>query len=129
MLGSLQLPVNDADSHLPPPLHLCQRSVLFYTTQHHTQRLLWRLILAMVASSELHKALSNIGRSKKTPIVLVLVTLLILQRRLANRAKRAFGSQRLSAEQLTDATRQLYVDEPDGSRSLLVPFRGRVDKV
>ena len=80
----------------------------------------------MVAPSKL---LTDVGRSKKTPLIIILALVILLQRRFAERARKAFNLRKLTPEQLKDATRQLYVEESDGSKSLLVPFRGRVERV
>jgi ATP-binding cassette, subfamily D (ALD), peroxisomal long-chain fatty acid import protein len=38
-------------------------------------------------------------------------------------------SKDLSPLELSQALQQLYVEEPDGTRQLLVPFRGNISKV
>lgn len=69
-------------------------------------------------------------RRHRVPLVVVLATLVLLRNRAFKRKKdHSMHADRLSPEDLAKAVQQLYVDEPDGSRSLLVPFRGRVSKV
>ncbi|KLO16094.1 hypothetical protein SCHPADRAFT_823580 [Schizopora paradoxa] len=64
------------------------------------------------------------------PLVVVLAALVLLRNSaFKNKKGDSTHSDRLSPEDLAKAVQQLYVDEPDGSRSLLVPFRGRVSKV
>jgi len=66
----------------------------------------------------------------RVPLVVLLATLVLLRNRAFKRKKvDPLDGDKLSPEDLAKAVQQLYVDEPDGSRSLLVPFRGRVSKV
>jgi ATP-binding cassette subfamily D (ALD) long-chain fatty acid import protein len=68
---------------------------------------------------------------------LVLLSLLILLRSriitgprdLYRTLSRVGFSKNLSPSELTRALQQLYVEEPDGTRQLLVPFRDSISKV
>lgn len=71
------------------------------------------------------------------PHVLVLVSILLLLRGrvitgptdlLRNLSQVRF-SKDLSPSELTEALQQLYVEEPDGTKQLLVPFRNSISKV
>lgn len=79
----------------------------------------------------------------KRPVVLAFLVLLLLRSRTLSLTKGAIttlkeGTQYLSTfqrkrkltkEELTKVLQQVYIDEPDGSQSLLVPYRERVVKV
>jgi len=68
---------------------------------------------------------------------LVLLSLLILLRSriitgprdLFRTLRRVGFSKDLSPSELSQALQQLYVEEPDGTRQLLVPFRDSISKV
>lgn len=68
---------------------------------------------------------------------LVVLSLLILLRSriitgprdLFRTLSRVGFSKDLSPSELSQALQQLYVDEPDGTRQLLVPFRDSISKV
>ena len=68
---------------------------------------------------------------------LVLFSLLLLLRSriitgprdLVRTLSRVGYSKHLSPSELSKALQQLYVEEPDGTRQLLVPFRDSISKV
>lgn len=69
-------------------------------------------------------------------LLLLLATVLLLRRRLLSAPKdvalqlrRATGKERASAEEVEQALQQVYVQEKDGSQTLLVPHRGVISKV
>lgn len=69
-------------------------------------------------------------RDKKLSLIVLLTTLLLLRRRILRRTKNLVSkSSSLSAEELAAATQQVYTNNLDGSKTLLVPFRGRISKV
>ena len=79
----------------------------------------------------------------KRPVVLVFLVLLLLRSRALSLPKDAIASLRrgksyltnfqrrrkLTKEELAKVLQQVYIDEPDGSQTLLVPYRERVVKV
>lgn len=79
----------------------------------------------------------------KRPVVLSFFILLLLRSRTLSLTKGAIATLRegtqylstfqrkrkLTKEELAKALQQVYIDEPDGSQSLLVPYRERVVKV
>lgn len=82
------------------------------------------------------KPLPVLTAQQRTPLLVVLATVLLLRSRLVSVPKNALlalksvaGQGRLSKEELDKAQQQLYVKNEDGTTSLLVPYRGRVSKV
>lgn len=79
------------------------------------------------------KPLRSIPPEARTPLIAVLTALLLIRSRLWKRQRGIKdvlpSSRRLSPEKLAEATQQLYLQEKDGSKTLLVPFRGQVKKV
>ncbi|KDR76478.1 hypothetical protein GALMADRAFT_67361 [Galerina marginata CBS 339.88] len=79
----------------------------------------------------------------RRPVVLAFLVLILLRSRTISLSKDAIESLRkstqyltnlqrqrkLTPEQLAKVLQQVYVDEPDGSQTLLVPYRERVVKV
>ena len=68
-------------------------------------------------------------KDKRVSLILILSTLLLLRRRILRRTKDLVSKSKLSAEELAAAAQQLYVENADGSKTLLIPFRGRIAKV
>ncbi|KAF7795588.1 hypothetical protein EIP86_006751 [Pleurotus ostreatoroseus] len=74
-------------------------------------------------------------RHRKSLIVSLAVVLLLRSRLLKlpqdviKRVLNGKSNHQLSPEELSQALQQVYVDEPDGSKSLLVPYRDGVSKV
>lgn len=68
----------------------------------------------------------------RVPILVALVVVILARSRLAaitELAKAPLLSEKASPEALKQAQQQVYFDEEDGSKTLLIPFRGRVSKV
>ena len=79
----------------------------------------------------------------KRPVVLAFFVLLLLRSRTLSLSKVAIATLRegtqylstfrrkrkLTKEELARVLQQVYIDEPDGSQTLLVPYRERVVKV
>ncbi|PFH47288.1 hypothetical protein AMATHDRAFT_67944 [Amanita thiersii Skay4041] len=74
--------------------------------------------------------------STRRSLLVLFVTFILLRSRLARLpgdiwtklAESARGGRALSPEELTRATQQVYVNEPDGSKTLLVLYRDRLSK-
>lgn len=82
--------------------------------------------------------LRNLPRDPKarSSILVALFTLLLLRGRIADLPKGILARLRsvaarpeVSQEELAQALQQVYIDEPDGSKTLLVPYKGRISKV
>jgi ATP-binding cassette, subfamily D (ALD), peroxisomal long-chain fatty acid import protein len=82
--------------------------------------------------------LSTTLAQHRRPLVVSLAVLLLLRSRLLEIPKEALSkaltqrglTSKLSSEQLTQALQQLYIREPDGSKTLLVPSQnGGISKV
>jgi len=80
----------------------------------------------------------------RRPVVIAFLLLILLRSRTITLSKdvlhglrRAFTSltkvaswkENVGPEELAKVLQQVYIDEPDGSKTLLVPYRGRVVKV
>ena len=72
----------------------------------------------------------------RRPLLLCAVVLLLLRSRLLKIPQEVVTGllnkgavRKLSQEELAQALQQVYVDEADGSKSLLVPYREGVSKV
>jgi ATP-binding cassette, subfamily D (ALD), peroxisomal long-chain fatty acid import protein len=71
------------------------------------------------------------------PHLLVLVSLLLLlrhrvitgPREIVHKLRQVSFKKNLSPSELAQALQQLYVQEPGGTRQLLVPFRNSISKV
>lgn len=79
--------------------------------------------------------LSGAARSRR-PILIALAVVILLRSRLLSLPKDAIRNlrtvaygKRLSEEELTEVLQQVYVDGPDGTRTLLVPYRDRISEV
>ncbi|OJT01704.1 ATP-binding cassette sub-family D member 1 [Trametes pubescens] len=82
--------------------------------------------------------LRNLPRDPKarSSMLVALFTLLLLRGRIADLPKGVLARLRsvaarpdVSQEELAQALQQVYIDEPDGSKTLLVPYKGRISKV
>lgn len=82
--------------------------------------------------------LRNLPRDPKarSSVLVALFTLLLLRGRIADLPKAVLARLRsvaarpeVSQEELAQALQQVYIDEPDGSKTLLVPYKGRISKV
>lgn len=67
--------------------------------------------------------------NSRSSLLVVAATLLLLRSRLISSLPSLDGPRRLSQKELDDAQQQLYFDEPDGSKRLLVPHRGNIAEV
>ncbi|KAI8969432.1 ABC transporter transmembrane region 2-domain-containing protein [Trametes punicea] len=80
--------------------------------------------------------LRGLDPKARRSLLVALFTLLLLRGRIVNLPKRALAKlwnvtsrQEVSQEELAQALQQVYIDEPDGSKTLLVPHRGQISKV
>ena len=71
----------------------------------------------------------------RIPALIALAIILVARRRILEVSKLALSRRpqlqapKATPEELKEAIKQLYVDEADGSKTILVPFRDRVSKV
>ncbi|KAH9918757.1 ABC transporter transmembrane region 2-domain-containing protein [Epithele typhae] len=81
-------------------------------------------------------ALNNLSPKSRRSLLVAFFTLLLLLRNrtlklpgtLLSRLKRVASRNEITQEELAQALQQVYVDEPDGSKTLLVPYQGRISK-
>ncbi|KAI0701934.1 ABC transporter transmembrane region 2-domain-containing protein [Cytidiella melzeri] len=81
--------------------------------------------------------LSAAVSQQRRPLVITFAVLLLLRSRLLELPQEALAKAfarkgsigNLSSEELTQALQQLYVKEPDGSKTLLVPYQYGISKV
>lgn len=74
---------------------------------------------------------------RRRPIVVALATLLILRSRMlelpdeliSKLFSSAASGKQTSPEELARAVQQLYLKQPDGTKTLLVPYQGGISKV
>lgn len=77
----------------------------------------------------------SLQQQTRIPALIVLAIILVARRRILDLSKLALSRRpqlqapKATPEELKEAIKQLYVDEEDGSRTILVPFRDRVSKV
>jgi ATP-binding cassette, subfamily D (ALD), peroxisomal long-chain fatty acid import protein len=75
----------------------------------------------------------NSKNQLRVPILIAVSVLLLARSRITSLAPvsrvNPLLSDKATEQQLKDARQQLYFDEQDGSKTLLLPFRGRVNKV
>ncbi|CAL1709088.1 unnamed protein product [Somion occarium] len=90
----------------------------------------------MSASMLSLRSLSQATRTSRKPTLILFALVLILRSRLLTVPKDALDKlkavayrQPLSSEALNQALQQLYVDEPDGTKTLLVPYGGNISNV
>jgi ATP-binding cassette subfamily D (ALD) long-chain fatty acid import protein len=86
--------------------------------------------------ANLSKPFRSLPPSSRAPLIVLLATILLLRSRLISIPKDALTKlksvaqgKRLSPEELVEALKQIYVNEDDGSKTLLVPYRDSVSKV
>lgn len=78
---------------------------------------------------------TSFQQQTQIPALIALAILLVARRRILDLSKLALSRRpqlqapKATPEELKEAIKQLYVDEEDGSRAVLVPFRDRVSKV
>ncbi|KAI0372061.1 hypothetical protein BV20DRAFT_964772 [Pilatotrama ljubarskyi] len=80
--------------------------------------------------------LSGLDPKARRSLLVALFTLLLLRgkivglpRGVLSRLRNVASRPEVSQEELAQALQQVYVDEPDGSKTLLVPYEGRISKV
>ncbi|KAI0777788.1 ABC transporter transmembrane region 2-domain-containing protein [Trametes elegans] len=80
--------------------------------------------------------LGKLDPKARRSLLVALFTLMLLRGRIADLPKSIFARlrnvtvrQEVSQEELARALQQVYVDEPDGSKTLLVPHKGHISKV
>jgi ATP-binding cassette, subfamily D (ALD), peroxisomal long-chain fatty acid import protein len=75
----------------------------------------------------------NSKNQLRVPILIAVSVILLARSRITSLAHvsrvNPLLSDKATEQQLKDARQQLYFDERDGSKTLLLPFRGRVNKV
>ncbi|KAJ8488005.1 hypothetical protein ONZ51_g3822 [Trametes cubensis] len=79
--------------------------------------------------------LGKLDPKARRSLLVALFTLLLLRGKIADLPRGVFAKlrnvasrQEVSQEELAQALQQVYVDEPDGSKTLLVPHKGRISK-
>lgn len=80
--------------------------------------------------------LKSLNPKTRRSLLVAAFTLLLLRTRIADIPKAAFSKlkkvsirQEVTQEELAQALQQVYVDELDGSKTLLVPYKGYISKV
>ncbi|KAI1798098.1 ABC transporter transmembrane region 2-domain-containing protein [Ganoderma leucocontextum] len=80
--------------------------------------------------------LNSLNPTARRSLLVALFTLLLLRGRIADIPNVAFSKlktvatrQDISQEELAQALQQVYINEPDGSKTLLVPHKGHISKV
>ncbi|TFK47575.1 hypothetical protein OE88DRAFT_1811031 [Heliocybe sulcata] len=92
--------------------------------------------MAPESMSELGKRLQRLSPKSRTPILALLVSILILRSRLIDapglvytRLREAAKGKRPAPEDIEEALQKVYIDEADGSKTLLVPYGKNVNKI
>jgi ATP-binding cassette subfamily D (ALD) long-chain fatty acid import protein len=82
------------------------------------------------------KHISSLRPKQKRPLLTLLFAILLLRSRLITgprdvfiALKKAAGIQNPTSEELEHARQQLYHKNPDGTKNLLVTYRGRISEV
>ena len=80
--------------------------------------------------------LKNLSPKSRQSLLVAFFTLLLLRSRIANiphevvsKLKNVGSRPDVTQEELAQALQQVYVDEADGSKTLLVPHKGHISKV
>ncbi|TBU61179.1 ABC transporter transmembrane region 2-domain-containing protein [Dichomitus squalens] len=80
--------------------------------------------------------LSSLSPNARRSSLVALFTFLLIRSRLVDipkaavsKLKTAASRQDVSQEELAQALQQVYIDEPDGSKTILVPHKGYISKV
>ena len=81
-------------------------------------------------------ALKNLNPRTRRSLLVAAFTLLLLRSRVASIPKAALAKVKnvasrpeISQEELAQALQQVYVDEPDGTKTLFVPHKGSISQV
>lgn len=78
---------------------------------------------------------ASFQQQARVPALIALAIILIVRGQILDLSKRVLSRRpqlqapKATPEELQEAIKQLYVDEEDGSKTILVPFRDRVSKV
>lgn len=78
---------------------------------------------------------ASFQQQARIPALIAVAIILIVRGQILDLSKRALSRRpqlqapKATPEELQEAIKQLYVDEEDGSKTILVPFRDRVSKV
>ena len=80
--------------------------------------------------------LKGLSPKSRRSLLIAFFTLLLLRSRIAkipsaalSKLKHVASRPDVTPEELAQALQQVYVDEPDGSKTLLVPYKGYISKV
>jgi ATP-binding cassette, subfamily D (ALD), peroxisomal long-chain fatty acid import protein len=78
---------------------------------------------------------ASFQQQARIPALIALAIILFARGRILDLSKLAISRRphlqtpKATPEELQEAIKQLYIDEADGSKTILVPFRDRVSKV
>ena len=82
------------------------------------------------------KHINSLDPKQTRPLLTLLFTVLLLRSRLITgprdvftALKKAAGIQKPTPEELEEARRQLYRENPDGTKNLLITYRDRISEV
>ncbi|EPQ53461.1 hypothetical protein GLOTRDRAFT_78457 [Gloeophyllum trabeum ATCC 11539] len=85
---------------------------------------------------ELALRLRALSPKSRTPVLALLVSLLVLRSRVVDvpasvlaKLTESARRKKVTPEDVEDALQRVYVDEPDGSKTLLVPYGDKVNKI
>ncbi len=80
--------------------------------------------------------LNGLSPRTRRSLLVAVFTFLLLRGRIASIPKNVLSKLKTVAvrddvtqEELAQALQQVYVDEPDGSKTLLIPYQGSISKV
>lgn len=80
-------------------------------------------------------AMKNYLVSNRTQITFLLASIILLRSKLVSIPEEILSKlnivskgKRLTPDELSDVLQQLYIKEPDGTKTLLVPYRDTVSK-
>ena len=80
--------------------------------------------------------LNNLSPKSRRSLLVAFFTVLLLRSRitqiphsLLSKLKHVASRHEITQEELAQALQQVYIDEPDGSKTLLVPYKGSISKV
>ncbi|KDQ60342.1 hypothetical protein JAAARDRAFT_174405 [Jaapia argillacea MUCL 33604] len=84
----------------------------------------------------LSRPLHNLPQASRKPLLILIATILLFRYRIVSVPQAAIERlrdvalrKRASPQEIQDALQQVYLDEPDGSKTLLVPSGDRISKV
>lgn len=80
--------------------------------------------------------LNSLNPTARRSLLVALFTLLLLRGRITDIPKAVLSKlktvairQDISQEELAQSLQQVYINEPDGAKTLLVPYKGHISKV